>query len=69
MSNRSNLNQRRLLRTSEAAEYLRLSAWQIRQLTANGKLPVIQYEDRGKFFFDQRDLDAFIDRNRRAEPL
>jgi len=61
--------QRRLLRTKEAAEYLRLSAWQIRQLTANGKIPVIQYDDRGKFFFDMRDLDAFIERNRRVGPL
>jgi len=47
----------RTLRTPDAARYLGISEWQLRQLVYKRKLPVI----RGKYWlFDLRDLDAFI---------
>jgi excisionase family DNA binding protein len=49
----------RLLRTPEAAEYLRVSTWTIRKLYAEGKLPEVSC-GRG-FLFDIRDLDDYIE--------
>jgi excisionase family DNA binding protein len=59
---------RRLLRTKEAAEYLSLSPWKLRRLTQEGRLPVVQDADGSPFLFDLRDLDGYIDRNKRLSP-
>jgi excisionase family DNA binding protein len=59
---------KRLLRVKEAAEYLSLSAWKLRQLVQDGLLPVVQSSEGGAWRVDLRDLDAFIERNKRTEP-
>lgn len=56
---------RRMLKTREAAEYLGISAWTIRDLAKTGKLPYLQNGD-GWLTFDLRDLDAYVDRNKRV---
>jgi excisionase family DNA binding protein len=60
---------RRLLRTKQAAEYLSLSPWKLRQLIAYGQLPVVQAEEGAPFLLDIRDLDGYIERNKRTSPL
>jgi len=65
---RSVLN-RRLLRSAEAADYLSVSVWTLRRLIQSGELPVVQREDAGKFLVDIRDLDGFIERNKRTIAL
>jgi excisionase family DNA binding protein len=55
---------RRMLKTREAAEYLGISVWTLRKLAHGGKLPFLQNGD-GWATFDLRDLDAYVDRNKR----
>lgn len=58
---------RRLLRLKLASEYLSLSPWKIRRLIQEGKLPVVQDCEGGPFLLDIRDLDGFVERNKRTE--
>ena len=60
---------KRLLRVREAAEYLSLSPWKLRRLIQDGLLPIVQASDGGAWRIDVRDLDSFIERNKRVEPL
>jgi len=60
---------RRLLRTKQAAEYLSLSPWKLRQLISYGRLPVVQAEEGAPFLLDIRDLDGYIERNKRTSIL
>jgi excisionase family DNA binding protein len=57
---------RRLLRTVEAAEYLSCSPWKLRKLIQDGRLPVVQDVEGAPFLLDVRDLDGFIERNKRT---
>jgi excisionase family DNA binding protein len=53
---------RRLLALPEAAAYLGLSPWTVRELQWKGKLPRV---DLGrKLLFDRADLDALIERQK-----
>jgi len=56
----------RLLRTREAAAYLGISAWSLRNLVYGEQIPVVQLADNAPFLFDVRDLDAFIERHKRT---
>lgn len=58
---------KRLLRVREAAEYLSLSPWKVRQLVQDGLLPVVRSRENGAWRVDMRDLDAFIERNKTTE--
>ena len=60
---------RRLLRTKQAAEYLNVSPWKLRRLIAHGQLPVVQAEEGAPFLLDIRDLDGYVDRNKRTNFL
>jgi len=60
---------RRLLRTSQAAEYLGVSVWTLRKLIQSGGLPVVQHSETGKFLLDVRDLEGFIERNKKTGPI
>lgn len=56
----------RLVKTKQAAEYLAISQWKLRNLVQQGAIPYI--EDGGgtsPWRFDIRDLDAYVDRSRR----
>jgi excisionase family DNA binding protein len=67
--NTSAIPRRRLLRIKEASTYLSLSPWKLRQLVADGKLPVVQDTEGSPFLLDVRDLDGFIERSKRTTPL
>ena len=56
---------KRLLRTREAAVYLSLSNWKLRDLVANGKLPVVQADEGSPFLFDVCDLDNWAEEHKR----
>jgi excisionase family DNA binding protein len=60
---------KRLLRVREAAQYLSVSPWKLRQLVQDGLLPIVQASDGGAWRVDVRDLDVFIERHKRVEPL
>lgn len=56
----------RLVKTKQAAEYLAISEWKLRNLVQQGVIPYI--EDGGgtsPWRFDIRDLDAYVERSRR----
>jgi excisionase family DNA binding protein len=53
---------RRLLTLPEAATYLGLSPWTVRELTGKGRLPVVRITR--KLLFDLRDLDALIEQEK-----
>jgi excisionase family DNA binding protein len=59
-----NRQQDRVVFHSLVAEYLGSSAWKVRQLIANRRIPFLQYGD-GPFLSDTRDLDGFIERSKR----
>jgi excisionase family DNA binding protein len=58
---------RRLLRIGPAAEYISTSKWKLRELANNGQIPVVQPSDGSPFLFDVRDLDGWIERNKRTK--
>jgi excisionase family DNA binding protein len=45
----------------EAARYLSVSQWKLRNLVQDGRLPAIIGEGTAPWLFDMRDLDAYID--------
>lgn len=53
-------NPTRYLKTKEAARYLRISAWKMRDLAQREKVPYVRLETSGPWIFDREDLDAFI---------
>jgi excisionase family DNA binding protein len=57
----------RLVKTKQAAEYLAISQWKLRNLVQQGLIPYI--EDGGgtsPWRFDIRDLDEYVERSRRV---
>jgi excisionase family DNA binding protein len=60
---------RRLLRTREAAHYLSISPWKLRKLVQDSLLPIVQDSEGAAWRVDVRDLDAFVERNKRTQPL
>jgi excisionase family DNA binding protein len=61
--------QKRLLRLKDAAMYLSLSPWKLRRLVWAGRLPVVQDCEGSPFLFDCRDLDSYVETNKRNYPL
>jgi len=55
-----------LLRTRAAAAYLGASPWKIRRLVQDGHLPYVSDSERGGWWFDIRDLDKYIEANKRS---
>jgi len=57
---------RRLLRVKAAALYLSISPWKLRKLIQDGALPYLQTEAYGPYLLDIRDLDQFIQNNKKG---
>jgi excisionase family DNA binding protein len=56
----------RLLRTKQAAQYIGVSEWKLRQMVYNGEIAVI----RGKYWtFDIKALEKWIDAHQEREQL
>ena len=57
----------RLVKTKKAAEYLAISQWNLRNLVQQSLIAYIEDGGgTGRWRFDIRDLDAYIERNRRV---
>jgi excisionase family DNA binding protein len=56
----------RMLRTKEAAEYLGISEWKLRQMVVDGEIEVIKQK---YFLFSIDDLNAWINKNREGRKL
>ena len=54
----------RLLGLKAAAQHLGLTEWQMRTLVWNGVIPVVQFPNGRKKYFDTADLDELIQRNK-----
>jgi excisionase family DNA binding protein len=57
----------RLLGVRAAADLLSISPWTVRALVWNGELPEVRVGRR--LLLDVRDLESFIERNKRREAL
>ncbi len=55
---------KRLVTTKEAAKYLGMSDWSIRQLVRSGKLPVVSGCEECNWRFDVHDLNEYVENNK-----
>ena len=56
----------RLLPLKEASRVMGLTLWSVRERIWSGQLPVVQFPGGRKMFIDTRDIDIFIDRNKKV---
>lgn len=54
----------RLLTLKQAAEYLGLTLWAMRERVWAGDIPVIRFPKGRKMYIDSHDLDDFIAQNK-----
>lgn len=58
-------SRKRLFRTREAAEYLGVSQWTIRNLAWTKRLPVVR--NSRLLLFDVQDLDMFVQQHKQSD--
>jgi hypothetical protein len=56
----------RLLPLKKACEYLGLTVWAMRERIWAGQIPVVQFPGGRKQYIDVKDLDKFIQDNKRT---
>ena len=56
----------RLLPLKQAASYLGLTVWAMRERIWAGQIPVVQFPNGRKQYIDRNDLDSFIEENKRV---
>jgi hypothetical protein len=56
----------RLLKTRDAARYLGISAWKLRNLVQRGEVPCILGDATSPWLFDRQDLDGWILRSKQT---
>ena len=56
----------RLLPLKQAADYMGLTVWAMRERIWAGQIPVVQFPGGRKQFIDTRDIEAFIEHNKRT---
>jgi hypothetical protein len=56
----------RLLPLKDAAQWLGLTVWAMRERIWAGQIPVVQFPGGRKQYIDIQDLEAFIQRNKRV---
>jgi excisionase family DNA binding protein len=60
------VEQRPLMRATEAAERLNVSVWSVRRLVKRGVLTPVRLHPTAPFRFEPEDVEALIDRGRAA---
>jgi len=55
---------KRLFTLKEAAVYLGRGEWGMRELAWSGEIPVVKKEKDHKLYFDDYDLNSYIDRSK-----
>ena len=56
----------RIVKTKQAAHYLGVSTWKLRNLVQAGELACIIGDGTSPWLFDMRDLDDWIERQKRT---
>jgi hypothetical protein len=56
----------RLLPLKQAAQYLGLTVWAIRERIWAGQIPVVQFPGGRKQYIDVQDLESFIRNNKKT---
>ncbi|MBW1894415.1 MAG: helix-turn-helix domain-containing protein [Deltaproteobacteria bacterium] len=56
----------RLLPLKQAANYLGLTVWAMRERVWSGQIPVVQFPGGRKQYIDVQDLEDFIKQNKRV---
>jgi len=56
----------RLLPLKDAAQWLGLTLWGLRERIWSGQIPVVQFPGGRKQYIDTQDLETFIQRNKRT---
>jgi hypothetical protein len=56
----------RLLPLKAAAQYLGLTVWALRERIWAGQIPVVQFPGGRKQYLDVRDLESFIENNKKT---
>jgi hypothetical protein len=56
----------RVLKTKQAAQYLAMSAWKLRNIVQAGEIACIIGDGTSPWLFDLRDLDKWIERHKRT---
>jgi len=56
----------RLLSLKDAAQWLGLTVWAMRERIWAGQIPVVQFPGGRKQYIDSQDLEAFIQNNKRT---
>ena len=56
----------RLFPLKQAAEYLGLTVWAMRERIWAGQIPVVQFPGGRKQYVDRLDLDKFIEQHKRT---
>ena len=56
----------RLVKTKQAAEYLGVSAWKLRNLVQSGEMACILGDGTSPWLFDRQDLDNWIEDRKRT---
>ena len=60
-SNRSDSVEPRALKTNDAAAYLGISPWKLRNLVQSGEISYISGEGTSPWLFDKQELDRWIE--------
>lgn len=60
------INYPRLLPLKDAAAWLGLTVWAMRERIWAGQIPVVQFPGGRKQYIDVKDLEAFIQNNKRT---
>ena len=56
----------RLLPLKQAAEYLGLTTWAMRERIWQGLIPVVQFPGGRKQYIDREDMESFIEENKKV---
>lgn len=56
----------RLLPLKDAAQWLGITVWAMRERIWAGQIPVVQFPGGRKQYIDVQDLEAFIQKNKRT---
>jgi excisionase family DNA binding protein len=56
----------RLMSLKDAARYMGMTDWALRELCWKGALPFVQFNGCRKWYFDRGDLDGAIERNKKT---
>ena len=60
----ANAQRPRLLTVKQASEWLGLTVWALRERCWNGDIPFVRFPGGRKLYFDIKDLEMIIERNK-----